>query len=333
MTNLTSDVASAESDATGSWTSSLRVRPGGLLVAMGAVATAATLLGFLGSFWWFFELFSHFRVQYASGLLLVGTALLLLRRPRTGLSFLAIASVNAAVIIPLYLGAADASAGGGRLRLVSMNVHTQLGDPERVRREVLQWMPDVIVLLEVNQRWARRLGWLSASHPYSIVETREDNFGIALYSNRPLSKKQTIWLGSALLPTATAEIEIDGVLLTLLATHPLPPTGRENAALRNEQLQRIADFAANNRPIIVVGDLNTTPWSPHFRRLLRDGNLLNSAQGYGIQATWPQQSLLFRIPIDHCLHSPDVKVIGRKVGDDIGSDHFPVVVDIARSDE
>jgi hypothetical protein len=42
----------------------LRVGAEGLLDAAGAVACLCTVTGFTGSFWWAFDLTSHFRVQY-----------------------------------------------------------------------------------------------------------------------------------------------------------------------------------------------------------------------------------------------------------------------------
>jgi hypothetical protein len=46
----------------------LSLRPWGIVTAAGAVAVAATVLGFLGSVSWLADLFAHFRVQYAVGL-------------------------------------------------------------------------------------------------------------------------------------------------------------------------------------------------------------------------------------------------------------------------
>lgn len=34
------------------------------------------------------------------------------------------------------------------------------------------------------------------------------------------------------------------------------------------------------------------------------------------------------IPIDHFLLSPDVKVVSREVGPEVGSDHRPVTIDV-----
>lgn len=78
---------------------------------------------------------------------------------------------------------------------------------------------------------------------------------------------------------------------------------------------------------MVLGDLNVTPWSHVFRDLLKRTGLIDSAQGWGIQPTWPSGAVLLRIPIDHCLHSPDVAIVNREIGENVGSDHFPVIVD------
>jgi endonuclease/exonuclease/phosphatase (EEP) superfamily protein YafD len=40
---------------------------------------------------------------------------------------------------------------------------------------------------------------------------------------------------------------------------------------------------------------------------------------------------VLRIPIDHCLVSPSVAIVDRRVGPPVGSDHLPVFVDFAIS--
>ena len=77
-----------------------------------------------------------------------------------------------------------------------------------------------------------------------------------------------------------------------------------------------------------MGDLNTTSWSPFFSDLIEESGLRDSRKGFGIQTTWPDGLFLLRIPIDHCLVSKDISVLDRRVGPSIGSDHFPVTVDL-----
>ena len=56
----------------------LRVGVEGLLDAAGTICCLSTLTGFMESFWWAFDLTSHFRVQYAVGL--IGLAAKVLQR-------------------------------------------------------------------------------------------------------------------------------------------------------------------------------------------------------------------------------------------------------------
>jgi hypothetical protein len=75
--------------------------------------------------------------------------------------------------------------------------------------------------------------------------------------------------------------------------------------------------------------LNLTPWSFHFKVLLRVTGLHDSARGFGVQPSWPNNNPFLRIPLDHVLHSPDIVVLQRTIGPDVKSDHFPVIVDLA----
>ncbi len=47
------------------------------------------------------------------------------------------------------------------------------------------------------------------------------------------------------------------------------------------------------------------------------------------QWSWPASFWLLAIPIDHALVSEDVRVLDRRMGPSIGSDHLPIVLDIA----
>jgi len=40
-----------------------------------------------------------------------------------------------------------------------------------------------------------------------------------------------------------------------------------------------------------------------------------------------------RVAIDHCLVSPEIAIRDRHIGPDVGSDHFPVVLDFALAGE
>jgi endonuclease/exonuclease/phosphatase family metal-dependent hydrolase len=56
---------------------------------------------------------------------------------------------------------------------------------------------------------------------------------------------------------------------------------------------------------------------------------VNAIRGCGWQTTWPAFLFPMRIAVDHCLVSPELRVLRREVGRSVGSDHLPQLVEIA----
>jgi endonuclease/exonuclease/phosphatase (EEP) superfamily protein YafD len=308
---------------------------GALLRLLGEATALFTLTGFLGRFWWAFDITSHFRAQYLAGAAVLAVAQALRRRWRSTGFAVALAAVNAAVLVPhtgLFPSATDAGpATAPSVRAVLLNVRTDNREFGRVRDFLRETRPDFAVLEEIDAVWRRELEPLRDLFPHTLVESRGDNFGIMLLSRHPLAEARVIYLGDAGVPSVFARVTIGGKALTVLGTHPLPPGGREYSEHRNRQLVEIARFlAAQPGPLVLLGDLNTTPWNFHYQRLLADSGLRNSAVGRGYQSSWPAAPVFLRIPIDHCLLSPELRVVRRVTGPAVGSDHLPVVVEFAR---
>ena len=89
---------------------------------------------------------------------------------------------------------------------------------------------------------------------------------------------------------------------------------------------------AADTPAIVTGDFNATPFSWSFRSMLSESGLVNSQDGFGLQTTWPTTNVFLRIPIDHLVHTNDLVTVDRQVMPSFGSDHYPIVVDLALTD-
>jgi endonuclease/exonuclease/phosphatase (EEP) superfamily protein YafD len=308
-----------------------RIRLSGMIGAAGAVACTATVLGFCGRFGWLFDLFSHFRVQYFLGLA-VATALLLLSRQRKAAACFGIfAIINLVVILPLYFGhTVEAGQHESTLRAMLINVNTESGDPILVAKALSEMDPQIVVMEEINSRWLIDLEEALRACPNSCLRPRDDNFGIGLFSKFPLSNATVVEIGEAKVPSILADVRIGTTTLRVIATHPLPPAGARYSRWRNSQLDRIPDYVPNDgSSILLLGDLNVSPWSHHFKQLLTRTGLRDSSKGRGVQPTWPAGNPLLSIPIDHCLHSRDVMILRKKIGPNVGSDHYPVIVDIA----
>lgn len=301
------------------------------LTLFGAVLGMLTLISVLGDLWWLFELTTHFPLQYGVILGAVSLSLAGGRRFKTAALFGALAVFNFSRISSRYLPQENPSGMfAGKLRVMEINVETSNIRYDLVKNLVLKEAADLVLFLEVNARWVKELKELRSLYPHAVIEWREDNFGMALFSKRPLARSETLYLGEAEVPSIWVELKTDGGLFRLLGTHPVPPGGAEDTRLRNDQLGQIATLLHNTKePIILIGDLNTTPWSPQFQRLLKKAKLVDGGRGQGYLGTWPTDYWPMRIPLDHCLVSPGLKVINQRMGPKVGSDHFPLIVDLS----
>jgi endonuclease/exonuclease/phosphatase (EEP) superfamily protein YafD len=288
---------------------------------------AVSLCGFAGGLWWPLDLTSHFRPHYMVTSLLVAMALLALRGWRMAVLAGAAAAINAAMIAPMWLPPATPVAGPG-LRLMSINLDVNNDRADLVTEVVRAADPDVLILLEVNDRWERELASLQAAYPHGRVHARADGFGLALLARVPIEDLDVVYWGTGAIPSMVGEVSTaDGDSLCIVATHPVPPSGGEGSRRRNEHLAEMAEFVADVAgPVVVMGDLNVTPWSPYFRSLVDRAGLRRA--GRGIDPTWPDTFAAIGIPIDHCLHTAEVVVIEHDVGGSVGSDHRPLLAEI-----
>ena len=289
----------------------------------------ATLLGFLGSLFWFFDLFSHFRVQYMQlCLILIGIALWR-RKNKRAVALVLLACLNYAFVLPLYFGK-PASATEKPIRAMLMNINAANGNTDQVLKSIEMANPDILLLEEVTPEWASQLTVLNTDYPYRVAEPQNGCFGIMLISKIPLEHGKVVEIGAMGIPSIVAEAHFPQGIVSVIGTHPLPPMGAEYSKQRNIQLAALPKFIHDQKyPVLLIGDLNTSPWSVHFTRLLRDSGLKNSMKGFGFQPSWPSNHRLLRIPLDHMLHSPEISIHNRRVGGDVGSDHLPVIVDFS----
>jgi endonuclease/exonuclease/phosphatase (EEP) superfamily protein YafD len=244
-----------------------------------------------------------------------------------------LAAWNAILVAPFLVARPKPPIPGQpSLKLVVANVHRANPDHERFINFIRRESPGLFVVVEVDDQWLHSLEDLHRDYPFRIEAGREDDFGIALFSRSPVTASNVVEFLPDGVPSVHAQFVFDGATVDLLGTHPLPPVGTEYSAARNAQLVAIGAWVAGRtNDLIVVGDLNVTPWSRWFGELTAGGRLRTSARDSGLQPTWPVRPAIARIPIDHCLISPNWRVTRYERGPDVGSDHFPLVIELQRS--
>lgn len=294
---------------------------------------ALSLLSFLAGGFWLLDLFSHFRVQYVVLLALAGALLLAFRRRQESGIVFSFAIFNALLVLPLFQGPETiAGEWSAPLRAMSINLLTSNRDHDAVLGAVAQEDPDVLSLLELDSIWLERLeAELQDTYPHRLSAPQPDNFGLALFSRIPFADAQLRELDAGqLVVDASFGLEDGRPPFRIIAAHLRPPMGRGATALRDLGMQELGAMAEESGgPCLILGDLNATPWSMAFRRLLGGGKLMDSSRGFGFQPTWPTRSPLLSIPIDHALYTRGIHIRDRRIGPEVGSDHRPLVVEFA----
>jgi len=290
------------------------------------VATSAALLAPLG---WPFELFAHFRLQYlVVGALLAAAALLGSRR-RLALAALVATTLNGVTLgggASVSAAALDTECNGSDITVITANVEYI----NRQHEALLGWLSkqtaDVVVLEEVTESWARSIERLPG-YPFRAVRVREDPFGLALLSRRPLQSVEWLDFAGDGVPTISAQVEIRGQPVQIIGLHTHSPVMSDRLRTRDRELERAAQRATfGGQPTVLLGDLNVSPDAPAFPRLLADGDLRDALASGGWRPTWRADFWPLALRIDHVLASPSLCVVSSEVGPDIGSDHRPVRV-------
>jgi endonuclease/exonuclease/phosphatase (EEP) superfamily protein YafD len=216
-----------------------------------------------------------------------------------------------------------------RLRVASINVFFANGEYSRVTDFIRRERLDAVVLLEMNAEWRKALATLEKDYPHRYQTKGVADRGITLLSRLPVRDAGVLPIGVNAEPAIQATLRAQGRDLRLYAVHTTWPIAPASAGRRNLQLGRLADQARGETlPLVILGDMNITPFSPHFQQLLVDGRLRSGSEGFGWQATWPTFLPLAGIQIDHALVNSRVAVEHFNRGAPIGSDHLPLVVDL-----
>ncbi len=300
------------------------------LLTVGFLATLATILGFLGSLWWAFDVLANYRLQYA--LLLVVTAALygITFGRVTSLLFVGAAGINILLLLPLFTDAPGEAAGDEHLRIVSYDSSAGAGATGDFAAWIDATEADLVFVLDTPEDW---IGTVAENSEYVIQNSLpiDRRFGISLLAKDDVDVDLLRLDDRLREPALRVEAAIDGrpvVVYAIQLTSPTSETGAERNAVLLQEVT--AAIAAESLPVVVIGDLSLTPWNSGFRSFVGDTGLTSTLNGYGYQATWPADALPgVAVPYDHAFHSAGLTTANRAVGPGFGGPHRALVVDIA----
>lgn len=302
---------------------------------------------------WSLSKLVHFPVYWGTLALAIALIGMVRRRRAEAAVALILASAFGAQLAPLFIKPpppVPSAKTTGDITVMTFNVLRHNSRHLEVLSALQAASPDVLYLTELSPVWHTALTPLSAIYPHRVgqrsnlllskfplegargVPVDFDTAKAAIQSSGgatpPLDEglRSHWWTAEVL----TATVLMDGRRVRMAGIHPPIPGNstsifiqRAVACVCRDELRR--DASAHMK--IMLGDFNTSPFSPTFRFILRHLHLQDSAAGQGYTPTWgprlPDEPWLpwTGIPIDHILVSKDAHIVSRDVGPPLGSDH------------
>jgi endonuclease/exonuclease/phosphatase (EEP) superfamily protein YafD len=310
-----------------------------------ALVVVVALFDRLGDSWWPIVVAQYLpRIGFALPLLPLALAALRWRSWTATLSLLATVPVLLFPLMRLNLGRPRA-AEGPSFRLATFNVYFGWRGEEGLKAEVAAARADVLVLQASNEHVAAML----APSLTGMEVKMDDEFLIA--SRFPV---KSTYYAPPLGPRAPAQwarftVETPFGLIDVFVIHPFSPrrgfqdlrgeglrtegvtSAERNQDLRRRQLESVLEGVAHaEHPVILAGDTNVPGLGPLDRLLtehLTDGW---HEVGWGFGYTFPAHRFRPWMRLDRVLTGPGLRVTRMEVIPGGGSDHAPVVAEIAR---
>ncbi len=305
----------------------------GLLQAAAVVTVAFSFVTGVGIPHHAIDLFSHFRLQYLIVSILLLVVFLFMRSYRYSIALFASAIFSLWLVAPWYLSDHDHQPlpdNAQTLTLLHANVHSSNKQYDRLRDFIDAEKPDIIFLQEFNTDWLKGSSYLLHAYPYAYSEPRSGNFGIAAFSKIPFDAISHVDSPPLGYPTIVASLTVGDETLTVISSHPTIPLGASFYDARNAQYESLIELVkAEPGSVLLLGDFNASVWDRQLLQLERETGLRNVRRGFGILPTWPTFFPVAMIPIDHAMVSPNIRVTNVRKGENIGSDHLPLIVTLS----
>ncbi len=298
------------------------------------VLAVLSLAGFFYGLGWQIELLSSPRPAFMIVAMLAGVGFAARKYLTMAVVSAMVLLFNAIIVFPFFLPANHSGRTLGTFTVLHINTNEGGIDVETIISDGA----DVVLLQEVTPQFNDELTGLAG---YTMVDSNpaDGGEGSAILTKNdtefPVTSTEPLVAPTGNITMLTAQVEVGERTVSLLSAHATRPTNSATNDSQLDELEMIATWSqqvrSDGRDVVVVGDLNVTPWSSRYKRMLDDGSLAESMNGYGLQNTWPTSAPgLLRLPIDNAAHSVGIDVWSRETFPVEGSNHsalrFKIVV-------
>ena len=313
-----------------------RLGPGSWILLLLHLPLLGLLLlpfGYYGAETWWLDNLGNLQLQWAFAAMLL--LVLGIRLPGILLGILTLSYVLLIGIhfAPFYWPTPAAAKAAPVLRVAQLNLRYWNPDIDTIVADLASQPYDVVVLQEISDESLASVSRLTATYPHSIGSASAARFGSrhALFSRWPLVDRQVHDLGylEGRVIDVGVEFEPAATTVRMITLHPGAPRSETLWQLRNSTLAFVGGLVDNSgHPWqMVIGDLNVSPWSVHWRPLVESGKLENTARGQGYFPSWSPISgnrfgrYLTSTYLDHSLVTEGLTTLGKTYRTVPGSDH------------
>jgi endonuclease/exonuclease/phosphatase (EEP) superfamily protein YafD len=289
-----------------------------------AIGIIATALGFTAAWLPAFDLINEARPIHAAVAVALFVVAVVLREPPLVRPAVALALLQVGLLLLPWARAADSAPNAPpALRLVTFDLDATNDRLDEIADFIVGSRADVVLLQDVSCTAADRLiPKLKATFPTALVSA-DTCAGQALLSKQPWLAGGQVITGARKPLLVWARMQVANHTFTLTGVRLSGPLEPNEQATDVGRL--LAHLASQGAAHVVAGNLNITPFAWKFAQLQNAG----LGQHATYLMTWPAQGPLPLALPDNVLSSQDIARVRLSLGPALGSDHRPLIADIA----
>ncbi len=304
-----------------------------MLIILFFISAGLSIAGFFSQNGWWYDLISHFRIQYLFVHIFFLLFFIMIRNKRFILITLFFLLINANQLLPYYLYKPNLEYRNmfmhEKVKILLLNLKAPDKNYTKIMDYIYKVNPDILAMDGVSAEDVSGLNNILIQYQNENHIFSAEGSGMEILSRIPFKNFQFQYYGRSVYPTIISQLTLNEKVFNFILIHLTPPFNEISFAQRNEEFARIAqENLPQEQNTIVIGNFNTGPWSHWFQDFLKKMHLRNCSLGFGIHPTYPTQWPILAVPIDHCLVSKNFSVLNYEQGPDLSLGHYPLVVEL-----
>jgi len=316
------------------------------LFAIAAAMLATTIVSLMHSNLWWVRILGFPRLVILIVIGVLALAVAIFVRGRLGVGVIAMlasaAGLQAWQMYPYFWFApvevedakeVDIGLGPSCFTVLSLNVFQHNHDYTSTRRLINRLKPDILLLMETDQRWVDALGPQLARYRSRVMRPLGNTYGMVFATNLSVRSAETQNITDQDTPTLYARLATrDGKPFNYIGLHPRPPVPGQNTDLRDRKIEHAALAIGDSEvPRLAMGDFNDVAWSRTTRLFKQVGGFLDPRVGRGSYPSFPADYAPLGWPLDQIFLSPGFTFRDLHILKNVGSDHRPLAATICLS--